>query len=278
MIKNHLVVFSKDRACQLHLLLESIETNARGLFSKTTVLYKPTKQFISNYQKLKSFFPNCFFVEEKNFKNDLISLVDDSDFDVVTFCVDDAIFYNKITEDKQQILKDVIEQNAIFSLRLGKNSRYSHPANIRYCLLEHEFKNGVITFDHTLQQAGDFSYPLSTDGHIYNTSLLKALLLSTPFNSPNTLEANMQYFVQTKQIPKTVMCFETSKLVSVPVNLVNESITNRHGTIYNLSANELNDNYTKDLIVDFQQLDFTNIDGPHKELLFTFKPNPYFKK
>ena len=47
------LIFSKDRACQLHLLLDSLAANAPGLFSEIGILYKATtKESYEAYELL----------------------------------------------------------------------------------------------------------------------------------------------------------------------------------------------------------------------------------
>lgn len=263
---NQLIIFSKNRACQLNLLIESINLNADQLFDKITVLYKAEDEYIDGYELLKTR-TNIDFVEEKNFRNDLLRIIDD-EIKYITFLVDDAVFFEKITTPKETLL-NWSDDFVCLSLRLGLNCVYSHPANINYTIKDYNiFDNGLISFNH-LEQNGDFNYPLSTDGHIYMTNTLKNLLVSIDFTNPNTLEANLQMFKSS--IPNLMLCFEQSKLISVPVNLVNTTFNNRNGLLYPISNKELNDKFLHNEIIDLESLDFSNINGPHKEIEYKFK-------
>jgi hypothetical protein len=268
--KNQLIIFSKNRACQLNLLLDSIKNNAPLLFDNINVLYKSDEEYISGYEKLILEYPSINFYKENNFRRDLFKLIDD-DIEATTFMVDDAVVYDKIMARKIDIIKPVVNDFVIFSLRLGENCVYSHPANLHYNLGEHEVNGEYIIFDYTKQQAGDFNYPLSTDGHIYNTKFIKDLLIETDFNNPNTLEAFLQRFVVLNLIPKIIKCFKSSKLVSIPVNLVNDTFKNRHGLEFGISEKELNDKFISGEKIDLQTIDFSNINGPHKEIEYVFK-------
>ena len=269
--QNRLIIFSKNRACQLNLLLDSIVLNAPLLFNKISVLYKADdNEYLSAYHSLLEKYPTILFFNEKNFRHDLLKLIDDN-IETTTFMVDDAVFYNKITNERTDLIRPVIEEKTIFSLRLGKNCQYSHPADLHYELGEHIIEDDFIIFDYTKQQAGDFRYPLSTDGHIFNTILIKELLIETNFNNPNTLEANLQRFVFTNLIPNKVKCFIESKLVSIPANLVNDTFRNRHGLVYGISEKELNNKFLLGEKIDIDSMDFSNINGPHKEIKYVFK-------
>ena len=53
-MKNQLIIFSKNRASQLHLLLESVEKNSNSLFDVIKVVYLFTnKDYESGYTELK---------------------------------------------------------------------------------------------------------------------------------------------------------------------------------------------------------------------------------
>lgn len=268
--RNQLIIFSKNRACQLNLLLDSLKVNAPLLFDKISVLYKSDNEdYLLGYQKIFDKYPSVYFFNENNFRRDLFKLIDD-EIEATTFMVDDAVFYNQILARKVDIIRPVVKDNYIFSLRLGKNCVYSHPANLHYELGEHEVEGEYITFDYTKQQVGDFSYPLSTDGHIFNTRLIKDLLIETDFKNPNTLEAYLQRFVVTNSIPTTVKCFTESKVVSIPVNLVNDTFDNRHGLEFGISELELNNKYLNGEIINLNAMDFSNVNGPHKEIKYEF--------
>lgn len=271
--RNQLIIFSKNRACQLRLLLDSLRANSPTLFDRISILFKADDEFYSKgYEQLKQYYPALKYVQETNFRNNLIGLIDD-EIEATTFMVDDAVVFRPIMARKIDIIRPVVKEYAIFSLRLGMNCNYSHPADLHYTLGEHEVNGEYLKFDYTKQMPGDFRYPLSTDGHIFNTTLIKDMLINTEFNNPNSLEANLQKFVVMNSIPKTVISFTESKLVSIPANLVNNSFKNRHGLLYFYSEKELNDKYLTGETIDLTAMSFEDINGPHKEIKYEFKTN-----
>ncbi len=247
-----------------------MRTNAPLLFDSIKILYKCDSEYMLGYDKLKNEYSSITFYPERHFKMDLLKLIDEN-IEATTFIVDDAVIFRQILARKQDIIKPVVQNTAIFSLRLGKNCVYSHPANLYYSLKEHTTEGEYIIFDYIKQEAGDFRYPLSTDGHIFNTNMLKTLLTEIEFSNPNTLEANLQRFVGSNSIPTVIKCFSESKLVSVPVNLVNTAFNNRYGLVYGISEKELNDKYLLGEKIDMYAMDFSNINGPHKEIEYVFK-------
>lgn len=270
--QNRLIIFSKNRACQLNLLLESIEKYSNNIFDDIIILYTADTEYLNGYEKLKNLknSDNIIFYKEKNFKSDLLNLIDDS-YNLTTFMVDDAVLFNHIDINKTDINNIITNDIICFSLRLGINCNYSHPANLNYKLGSYEIYERFLRFDYTKQEPGDFRYPLSTDGHIFNTKLIKNLVSNIDFNNPNTLEANLQRFVMLNNIPKTVICFTESKLVSIPANLVNNTFNNRHGLEFAISESELNSRFISGEIIDLDNMDFSNINGPHKEIKYEFK-------
>ncbi len=264
-MKNQLIIFSKNRAMQLSLLLETITINCYHLFDKISVIYKADTEYQSGYDKL-----SVNLIKETSFKDDLMSLLTD-EYEVTTLLVDDAVVYDRITQSKEEILNNLRLDTICFSLRLGLNCVYSHPADINYTIKDYVDLGDFIKFDYRKQEPGDFNYPLSTDGHIYQTSFLKAMLEQTIFSNPNTLEANIQRFVRLNGIPFNIICFKNSKVVSIPVNLVNTTFRNRHGIKHYFSEKDLNDRFLNGEIIDIGSMDLSSINGPHKEIEYKFK-------
>jgi hypothetical protein len=267
---NQLIVFSKNRACQLELLLYSLSLNSNDLFDNIIVLYTYDLDYKSGYDKVIKRYPLVKFHLEQEFKVDLISYLDD-EHEYTTFMVDDAVLFSPLLVNKDIILSKITNDVICFSLRLGNNCNYSHPADLNYTLGKHSIVDEFISFDYMDQEYGDFRYPLSTDGHIFKTKLLRNMLQYNTFKNPNTLEISLQIFIGSNLIPKIVYSFIKSKLVSIPANLVNTSCINRHGLEYFISEKDLEAKFVAGNLIDYHKLDFTTINGPHKEIKYTFK-------
>lgn len=267
-MRNKLIIFSKNRPCQLHLLLESIKLNSNNFFDLIEVIFTYDIDYKYGYSLLINRFNDVLFTLEKDFKQDTLLAID-SDFEFTTFLVDDTIYYNKNKVNKPDILKTISNDVICFSLRLGINCCYSHPANLHYKIIDYICKKQFYLIDFRKQEPGDFAYPLSLDGHVFNTVLIKNIIKQIYFINPNTLEANLQ--VANSIIPSNIVFFEQSNIVGVPVNLVNNVFKNRNGLIYPISEKELNNKYVDNYVIDISTLDFTNINGPHKEIKYEFK-------
>jgi hypothetical protein len=279
-MKNHLIIFSRNRASQLNLLLDSIIENSNGLFDKVSIIFRADLGFIDGYQKIISSQLykkiNLHWYKENHLEtsfdfNSILKDIIDEYIPYTTFMVDDNILYNKIESTQEDILKTIKEDVICFSLRLGENCTYSHPANQNYSLKNHVYYDNFISFNWNTQEPGDFAYPLSVDGHIYRTKFVNSALNAIRFNNPNTLEANLQHLL--RYIPYKVYSFKESALVGVPVNLVNDSFNNRNGLKYPISVETLNKKFLDGEIIDLNALNFGDINGPHKELEYVFKKN-----
>jgi hypothetical protein len=271
-MKNQLFIFSKNRACQLHLLLESIEKNSNNIFDSIIVIYTfSNKDYFNGYQKLISRFPGVSFIVEDNFHTTTINNIN-SLFEFTTFMVDDNVFYKKIDLTQEKILSVFDNREkpiSCFSLRLGLNCNYSHPGNLSYKLGNHE-KIGNFNYVNIREQKGDFAYPLSVDGHIFKTDFIKKCLHKIGhFSNPNVLESKLQNLMG--EINPNMVFLDESVIVGVPVNIVNDTHKNRQGIRFPFSENDLNIRYNNNEVIDYITMDFNNINGPHKEIEYKFK-------
>ena len=268
MEKINSIIFSKDRAMQLHLLLESLEKNSKDIF-EISVLYKSTsEEFENGYLKVKEKFPYVNFVpeSEKEFKKQTLELLNRG-LKYSCFFTDDDIIYNSINQEQIITTLENDQDVFCFSLRLGKNTTncYTMRANNVIVLLSEE--NDIVKWDWTKHYM-DFGYPLSVDGHIFRTKDILKLSNLVSYQNPNTFEASLQIF---DNYPKSKMAaFSESKLVNSPVNIVQNVFENRKAEEYNYSTKELNDMFLSNKKIDYNQINFNNIIGCHQELEFKF--------
>ena len=95
------IIFSKDRPMQLHLLLESILLNFDVEDYKLNILYKASNdEYNRGYNMIRDLYPQFSYKKEDNFKEDLVSLFNDSKYTV--FLTDDDIIYQsfKLNNDE----------------------------------------------------------------------------------------------------------------------------------------------------------------------------------
>ena len=122
----NVIIFSKDRAMQLHLLLESILLNFNVEDYKLNILYKASNdEYNRGYNTIRDLFPQFTYKREESFKEDLLSVFNDSEYTV--FLTDDDIIYQsfKLNNDELHNIFMLTEANC-FSLRLGLNTKHCY--------------------------------------------------------------------------------------------------------------------------------------------------------
>lgn len=265
------IIFSKDRASQLRLLIYSIQKNAPHAFNLNVIYKHSNDEFKQGYEKVKSEFSSlCNFVEQTdNFKQDVLNLLD-SDSEYSCFFTDDDIIYK--TFDATKVIKAIESDEDVFcfSLRLGVNTTFCYAMNTPNVFRDYEDNDGVLKWDWSVHYL-DFGYPLSVDGHIFKTKDILKLTKKIGFVNPNTYEAGLQIF---DSFPKNKMTsFKESVLVNTPNNIVNTSFANRNGLTHGASVESLNDDYLDGKIIDMESMDFSDIKGCHQEIEFKYKNN-----
>ena len=202
------LVFSRDRAAQLDLLLRSIDEHAPDLYSTVTVLYRGSSaDYLRAYSLCFCEHENVRFVYESNFERDVRFWLSRAGH-AVSFLVDDDVFYRDcvLTED------DFLDEEYV----RGRMS----PVSLR---------------------GGDYDYPFSVDGNIYNRGDVAEHLARFRFRDPTELEARAH---DTREhLPfDTVDELHPPCLVGVPANRVSERSGMPH---MGVSTRVLNDAYLR---------------------------------
>ena len=228
------IIFSRDRACQLHACLE---TMAKFMpYVLPTVLYKAdTDEFRRGYELLSQRF-SANFVQEGDFRQDLIRLVSEGVggsgvFDpAICFAVDDQIFRHRVyMRTIAAALKD--PQCLCFSLRLGPQINYCYSCDIEtpapdflpmfFCKDEY-----VKMWKWQVACKGDWGYPFSVDTTVYRTGSLIPIIQRHSFTNPNTFEAALAGDPVWRQWQK-MACGIYPFTVNVPANRVQSVYKNR---------------------------------------------------
>lgn len=176
---NDVLIFSKDRAAQLDLLLRSIQRHAPCIYSTVTVLYRGTNQaFSQGYTRCFSEHAPTKFVLETDFEADTrrwLSFAGEH----VSFLVDDDVFY-----------RDALAPRTL-------------PWSFR---------------------GGDYDYPLSVDGNVYEHHTIQAVLavIGKGWHNPTQLEARMHGAREAAPFTSVIPC-EPPCLAGLPWNRVSQS-------------------------------------------------------
>ena len=265
------VIFSKDRACQLDLLLRSIQLNLPGFnLSDIKVLYKASDPFFeSGYSLLKNKFPTVFFCAQTDFQTDLTSILIGA-YGCVCFFVDDNIIYRYCPiryEVINEILHNVEYNICCLTLRLGENvvmqDIYAKVPTVFPPVLNGGESEGLefIVWDRTtVPRFSNFGYAFSVDGHMYKTqSILDGL--HEKFVNPNEFESGININI----FEKNMICLKHSIVVNTPINAV--APYNASGRQYPLDIETLNNEFLSGKILKYE---LEEIVGCHQELKMSF--------
>lgn len=263
----NLVVFSKDRACQLDLLLRSLRTHLAWLDpGEISVLYAhSTAPYARGYETVRALHPGVRFVAEADaasFRDATLALVDTAR-PLTTFLVDDDVLLAGFSLDDPELARLATRPElACVSLRLAPR--------IDYCYsLDRPAPPPELDADRTWAwpgAPGDWAYPMSLDGHVFRTVELLPLLEQLPFSNPNSLEAVLAE--HPLPLPRSG-CYEEPRLLNVPANRVQDTAPNRHGSI---PAELLNDRFLAGERIAAASLDGVVNRAPHHELDYVFEP------
>ena len=242
-----IVIFSKDRACQLEALLRSMEQYFM-LEHRVSVLYfASTSEYDQGYRLVIEEYSAPEFYREMTFKKNLLRIFDaGARKNHRMFLVDDIVFIRDYAGGENLELFTLDESILTISLRLGENITYCQPRGID--TVPHDFSrsNGWRWQEgHT----GYWNYPMSLDGHIFRAKDLNPLLNQLEFNNPNRLEAAL---AKRPPIKRPWMLAEREPyLVNLALNRVQTIFPNPHGEV---SIKQLNDAF-----LDGERLDLEPI-------------------
>ncbi len=241
------IVFSKDRACQLDALLRSVR-EFLGIPHRIHVLYNTSSQeFERGYDLLRNWHPGVNWVcDEGMFRQTMNQLMVDIDHGTgkyLMFLVDDMMFTRTFTAGKLMESMDEDEDILAVSLRMGEKITYCYVRNIN--TTPPDFSNGY-RWAWKGASSGYWNYPMSQDAHIFRISDFAKLLPRLKFVNPNTLEATQSG----QPFPRPDMvCEATPSVINIAANRVQSIFRNRCG---NISAEFLNESFLAGLAIDVE--------------------------
>ncbi len=163
----NVIIFTKDRDCQLNLLVQSMDKFLNGNQYENIIIQETGKDFELATKRAIN-----------------------SDCEYTMFLPDDCMFTREVDFDDIECFLhgDVI----CLSLRLGENIKYDIPLGLHLEIpkLMCQFQNGVALFEWK-GQAGYWGYPMSIDGHIFRTKEISEVINKLSFTNPNELETRL---------------------------------------------------------------------------------------
>jgi len=248
----NVIIFSYNRASQLHACLSSFYENFKCKTEpKVSVLWKAsTQEYKNGYSKTMKAFSqkeNLVWKEEYNFQTQLIHLVQEAEAEFIMFLVDDDVFVNKVSlGDKQFNLLSNNNSIVAVSLRLHKGVNHCYPTDTDTNVPK--FVKGMVW--PWAKYQGDWGYPMSVDGNVYRTEMIKNIVPNVNFKNPNTFEVALDMVSKQPGFPQYLCCYlDGPRLFNIPANLVQTQYNNK--IFGDISAQEINTKYLSGQIIDY---------------------------
>jgi hypothetical protein len=218
---------------QLDCLLRTLLLNCKDIqeLSDIDVLYTTDKEdHKKSYEVLKKEYKNISFVQESNFKRDILNL--SKGYKYIFFLVDDSVVTHKFSLKEILFGLSSIHSALGFSLRLGKNTVNCYPLNKEQNvpLSVNNCKSEWVQY-YWPDAELDFSYPLELSSSCYRVKDLLPLLEGCEYKNPNSLESVMSLNAEYYNEKPILLCFKQSVCFSNPLNKVQNFNNNRSGNV-----------------------------------------------
>lgn len=264
--KVNLIIFSKDRAAQLHLLLQSIWRLEWAKVLQPIVIYKASSpEYQEGYFQCMSEWAYPLFHRQENLLQiDTNEVFEDCKSQFTAFSTDDMTFFKRSENDLLNILANGFNDSYVFSLRLGKNTIIQdyHRQSRQASLNLHIFNDGVIKWNpHHYHAYANYGYPLAVDCHVLRTEKLRDLCNRFRWSTTNELESGLQKY---RNEIMELWSYPESVAVNIPCNSIS-GIT-KAGEKHAYSVEELNTAYLQGRRIDLDSILSETVVGCHQEM------------
>lgn len=264
------IVFSRDRALQLHALLDTYLTFVINPVPLYVVYNASSQAHQSAYNELVKIFKErtglfTFENEEGDFKNCLLAVLSKVQFRSVMFLVDDLIFIREVDFFELGLIDPT---SSIVSLRLSPHLKRSYTANMPQLppvFRDSSVSSNMVEFD-WFKRGNEWSYPWSVDGHILSLAEVRVISRISLFRAPNSYENCLKSFNDIALNRKGV-CFRESIILNLPINKVQNEINNKSGEIY---SDTLLEYWCHGLALDTRVFNNYIPTAPHEEHILSF--------
>jgi glycosyltransferase involved in cell wall biosynthesis len=270
--KADIVIFSFDRPMQLFACLESIQKYIKNL-DHISVIYRITSdQYEHSYTLLKAAFPQVEFLQQRVEPiNDFKALVQKACFDPnhlskhILFSTDDIIVKDEV--DIARCIESLDKTKAFgFYLRLGLNINNCYALSSKGSVQKYfELNSSLVAWQFKYGE-GDWNYPNTVDMTLYRKKDIQEALAKMEYSNPNELEGN--WAAKYADFDGVGLCYSVSKIVNLPINLVNSVVQNRHGSQW--TKEKLEDLFEKGYKIDILPFHQIVNNAPHAEYDLNF--------
>jgi hypothetical protein len=250
------IIYSKDRTCQLDLLLRSLKhyfINCGKIF----ILEDWSDDvFKSGYDKIKTINYGLNLEFRKQTRNTFYEVLKNSVYDSTTSFLlplcDDDVFIEETNIDD---ISNYMDENTVgISLRYSKDLTISYHTGKIFSLPVFVDTGGYLKWKWSSYGMVDrWGYPYHAGGLIYETKFLRNMISEISFDLPNSLEGAMMAKRHAWK-KEYLLAFKHSKIVNVSINRVQNDVNNRGGRDINYTPTELNTIFLSGKIIDSTDL------------------------
>ena len=285
------IILSKDKAPQLHLLIESLQRNGGNLFDIRVIYESTSAVFDDGYEKTKEFFfykdryglnfPIRWFPRQhENISLDIMEHLR-PDRDLTCVFNDENIMFDRPASYKKTM--DLFRTNDIsaLSLRLGNNTVIQNAYSVNDYFINKPESGEFVLDSFMLWDASlvkpftNFSMPFSHNGHIYTTKLINFILERTPIDAIEDFEKNLQDNLYMGAfagfIPPNMASLEYSIAITNSAKRVSGE------SDFGVSDFGLNDRYLSGSTISYDFFDFRHISKPYQEFITRFEREDYLQ-
>jgi len=209
----NILVWSKDRACQLNALLRSLRTY---IPSSVVVLYTYSNDdFKAGYDVVRAEHPFVTFIKENDFYEDTIYSIEGMRSNNICLTTDDTFIFNSV--NNLSFIKEKLSDSSVFSFRLGYNTVVQDHIQgyLQPPLIPDYVEKDLLFWNPAKYQGYNYGYPHALDMHLYSTSYLLPILKEIRFKTTNELEGILQKY---NSRIKTLFSPKESVAVNIPLN------------------------------------------------------------
>ena len=267
------IVFSRDRALQLHGLLKTMQEKVTPAIPVHVLYLASSHAHQQAYEEVRAIFSKqpIRFIQQENeysFKHDLMEMLFSMTCDMLFFLVDDILFTEPV--DLYDLLAFDPDEY-VPSLRMGQNltrcyvlqtpqpqPQFSPPPEGHTDNMVWRWADGKL----------DWNYPLSVDGHFFARREIAAMASLISFGAPNSFEDQLQIFKPLFD-RRYGIGYKKSRMVNVPCNRVQQEINNLSG---NTHPDELLARWQNGFQIDYKKIYGTSNESAHQELILPLIP------
>lgn len=268
------VVFSCDRAMQLEAFLRSYREKVAHPGQMYVLFRASDEGHACSYRELRqemaasSLNGRLTWVEETDFRTQLLDILEHCNCRTVALYVDDMLFLHPVDYD---VLKEVDTTLYIPSICRGRDMRYSavlgRPIDLPD-LTSSPYPPLLAFRWNQYRELSDWTYPLGVSGYFYGRDELLALCRRIDFRHPNSLESAMQAYKDVFA-DRLGLCCEKAACCCVHANRVQTEVANTDLGYFTVT--ELLERWQKGECIDLRPFDgLSRADAWH--LKYTFLP------